>query len=134
MNQSSEGGLRPADQIEAHEWARYMRGRASEGAKLAALAPAWLKAHARAGRMPEPFRPEFSVKVPSVSELLGPRRDPRIAYYFPGGQLARIADGPGFEPRAREAKEGALMVSTDSTAQYIAAFCKLNHLRQEGAR
>jgi len=121
--------LRPFEEITDTEWARLARARTVTGAKLAALLPAWLKAHMRASTPPDPFRPEFSVCLPSLAELGIRRTDPRIGYYFPGGQQARLRDHQGerWEPRERVIKS-ADMDATDDAQAYMRAFCKLNHL------
>lgn len=130
--QTKEGGLRPVEDIQPQEWARLERARRTQDPrKLQALLPAWLKRHIAAGVMPARTIHSTRVVLPSCET---PRTDPRIGYYFPGGQQAQKRDQQG--PRGTlsvKRNPSALMHATDSVAQYVAAFCKLNHLSGEAS-
>ena len=117
-------GLRPWETVTEAERARLLRARKSSGSKLAALLPAWLKSHMAASKMPAPFKPDFSVVLPSLKT---PQTDPRIGYYFPGGQVAKMRVSRGANLFSRPTKDVG-MRATDSVSEYVAAFCKLNNL------
>jgi len=68
--------LRPLEDIEAHEWARWERGqRTNDIAKLRALLPAWLKRHIAQSLMPkrQPF--DYRMRLPRAGTYQG-------GYYF----------------------------------------------------
>lgn len=127
MDKPKEGGLRPVEDIQPQEWARLERARRTDDPrKLQALLPAWLKRHIAAGVMPARTIHSTRVVLPSCET---PRTDPRIGYYFPGGQQAQTRNKQGPEGvLVKQRNTSALMYATSSVAQYVAAFCKLNNL------
>lgn len=129
---NKEGGLRPVEDIQPEEWARLQRARRTEDPrKLRALLPGWLKSHIAASVIPARTVHSTRTYLPSCET---PRTDPRIGYYFPGGQQAQKRDKQGPEGTLVVRKNpSALMHATDDVAQYVAAFCKLNNLAGEAS-
>lgn len=106
--EDNEGGLRPFADITAREWARYQRAKAiRDPQKLAALVPASSKPWARPARHD---KGEFSFAelrhVPNAPARLPnlATRELPIKRAFPGWDCA------------------------NSTAQYVAEFCRKNNL------
>jgi hypothetical protein len=125
--------LRQLEDIQPHEWARLERARrTSDPRKLAALLPAWLKAHLTAGRTPARAALDLRTVLPRVDTS---HSDPRIGYYFPGGQQAQLRNeqGPQSALYPQHIKS-ALMRATDDPLEYAARFCALNHLIHAQAR
>lgn len=130
MDKPKEGGLRPVEDIQPEEWARLQRARRTQDPrKLQSLLPAWLKRHIAAGAMPARVIHSTRVVLPSCET---PRTDPRIGYYFPGGQQAQKRDKQGPEGTLTYRRvPSALMFATDNVQTYVASLLKLNNLTVE---
>lgn len=87
MRDANEGGLRPVEDIQPHEWAKRLRARVvTDTDKLWQLVPTWLKTHVKNNSLPPRFRAQLSVKVPQLATRFG---DPRAGYHFPTCENAR---------------------------------------------